>query len=64
VQVAVTGSSDVLLRQCTFRQLGGAGVSLGGGSRDCTVEGCLLEDISGTGAHAKDAFLNQPFHDC
>lgn len=47
--VEVRGSSDVVIRQCTFRQLGGAGVSVGTGSRDCTVEACLLDDISGTG---------------
>ena len=47
--VEITNSSDVVVRQCTVRHLGGAGLSIGSGSSDCTIEGCLLEDISGTG---------------
>ena len=47
--VEVRGSADVMIQQSTFRHLGGGGVKVGNGSRDCRIEGCLLEDISGCG---------------
>ena len=47
--VAVIGSSDVTVQQSSFRRLGGAGLSIGQGSRDSKIVGCLMDDISGNG---------------
>ena len=47
--VEVISSSDITVQQSSFRRLGGAGLSIGQGSRDSQVVGCLMDDISGNG---------------
>lgn len=41
-------SQDVLVEHCHVRRLGGAGITIAGGSGHSSVRSCLLEDISGS----------------
>jgi hypothetical protein len=47
--VRVSGASGIEFSRCSFSQLGGSGVWIGEGSRDCAVRRCELSDISGNG---------------
>lgn len=48
--VEVEWAGRVVFAACRFEQLGGSGVLLGAGTRDCALERCVIHDISGNGA--------------
>ena len=47
--VRLLGVRDIRISNCSFRHLGGAGLSLSGGTQNATVQGCELMDISASG---------------
>lgn len=48
--VEVEWAERVAFADCRFEQLGGSGVLLGAGTRDCALERCVVRDVSGNGA--------------
>jgi hypothetical protein len=44
----VTNGSEIVVEHCRVRRLGGAGITIAGGSKHSTVRSNLLEDISGS----------------
>lgn len=48
--VQVEWAERVVFSACRFEQLGGSGVLLGAGTRDCALERCVIRDVSGNGA--------------
>lgn len=46
--VEVRASSHVMIRGCTFRHVGGAGVTIGAGSSHGAVVRSLFDDVSGS----------------
>lgn len=47
--VRITQASGIEFIGCSFRQLGGSGIWIGKGSRDCRIEASRFVDISGNG---------------
>ena len=43
-----TAARNIRFERCVFKHLGAMGLELKGGSKNCTVEGCVFTDISGT----------------
>jgi hypothetical protein len=60
--VEIRGATNVHMRQCIFKALGGGGVHLGDGSSSCSIIASLFDDISGGGLYlggvAGTAFKN------
>jgi hypothetical protein len=52
--VVCHAATAVRFDRCTFRQLGGAGLDLEFGSRDCVVAGCRFAEIAGTAVQVGD----------
>lgn len=51
---------DVLLSRCTFQHLGGVGVWLGRGCRDCKMFGCTVRDVAGNGVMLGETTIRTP----
>lgn len=47
--VEVAWADGVVFTRCRFARLGGSGVLLGAGTRDCAIDDCTVEDVSGNG---------------
>jgi hypothetical protein len=47
--VEVQNARAVRFETCIFRHLGGSGVWLGRGSRECSIVGCTVADVAGNG---------------
>lgn len=47
--VEVEWAHRVSFEACDVSNLGGSGVLLGAGTRDCTIRGCTVRDVSGNG---------------
>jgi hypothetical protein len=58
--VDVQFARDVDFFISTFRHVGGTGISLGRGSRWCTVSGCSVSDVAGNGVMVGEPTIRTP----
>jgi hypothetical protein len=50
--VAVSGASKIYFERCNFRHMAATGLDFISGANNCKVEGCVFDDIGGTGIQA------------
>nr|MDO8112035.1 right-handed parallel beta-helix repeat-containing protein [Candidatus Sigynarchaeota archaeon] len=58
--VLVTYGNNIQFERCTFTKLGSAGLDLSTGTQNSTVQGCVFDDLSGTGMNIGEPSAYDP----